>query len=69
MRQKWNLDGLDGYKYYTADKCIKKITYTKRQNSVRCGVIFADGKLPFFIMNGRFSAAHYIDMLDGGSHC
>ena len=66
--KKWNLDGPDGYKHYWSSKDMSEITYSRRQNAgggiMVWGGICANGKLPLIIIDGKFNALRYIEMLD-----
>ena len=66
--KKWNLYGPDGYQYYWSDSSTPKMVFSKRQNSgggiMVWGAISANGKLPLVIMNGKFNAAQYVQMVD-----
>lgn len=66
--KKFNLDGPDGYKYFWADKNMPETIYSRRQNAggsvMVWGAISAKGTMDLQIMNGRYNANRYIEMLD-----
>ena len=66
--KKFNLDGPDGYKYFWADKDIPEIMYSRRQNAggsvMVWGAMSAMGTMDLQVMNGRYNANRYIEMLD-----
>ena len=66
--KKFNLDGLDGYKYFWADKNIAESIYSRRQSAgggvMVWGAISAKGTMKIQVMNGGFNASRYIEMLD-----